>query len=105
MDIYNAAALDAAIRAIEPKIDGISIGNDSDKNTWAIQYQAGATNQTAAQAALSAFTPSAISLADKMDQVQFKIAFNHENRIRVLESKVQLTVAQFKAALTTLLGG
>lgn len=45
------------------------------------------------------------TLADRMDVVQFKIAFNHENRIRVLEGKNQITVAQFKTALTQLLGG
>ncbi|MBR1145081.1 hypothetical protein JQ567_17470 [Bradyrhizobium sp. AUGA SZCCT0431] len=44
------------------------------------------------------------TLADRMDAVQFKIAFNHENRVRVLEGKAQLTAAQFKTALNAILG-
>lgn len=62
--------------------------------------QAEIAAEIARQAALPAPT-----LADKMDMTQFKVLLNHENRIRVLEGKVQITAAQFKAALTTLLGG
>ena len=40
---------------------------------------------------------------DRFDLVALKIAFNHENRIRVLEAKPQVTVAQFRAALKALL--
>ncbi len=38
-----------------------------------------------------------------VDLVTLKIAFNHENRIRVLESKAPLTLAQFKVALKAVL--
>lgn len=43
------------------------------------------------------------ALADGMDVVQLKILFNHENRIRVLEGKQAITVAQFKAGVAALL--
>jgi hypothetical protein len=39
----------------------------------------------------------------KMDLVQFKIAFNHENRIRALEGKAAITQAQFQNAVKALL--
>lgn len=37
------------------------------------------------------------------DQIQLKIAFNHENRIRALEGKQPATQAQFIAAVKSLL--
>ena len=37
------------------------------------------------------------------NSVAFKIAFNHENRIRALEAKPAITAAQFKAAIKALL--
>ena len=40
---------------------------------------------------------------DKFDLVALKIAFNHENRIRVLEARPQVTAAQCRAALKALL--
>ncbi len=39
----------------------------------------------------------------QLDIVSFKVLFNHENRIRVLESKQPITVAQFKAGIRALL--
>lgn len=50
-----ALALDAAVRAVEPLIDGVSVGDVADKATWEIHFQPGATNQALANAALSAF--------------------------------------------------
>lgn len=41
--------------------------------------------------------------ADQIDVIQFKIALNHENRIRALEQKPAITAAQFKNALRALL--
>lgn len=35
--------------------------------------------------------------------ILFKIAFNHENRVRVLEGKAPITALQFRAALKALL--
>jgi hypothetical protein len=43
-----------------------------------------------------------IDLAE-IDKALFKISFNHENRLRVLESKAPLTVVQFKDILRALL--
>jgi len=40
---------------------------------------------------------------DSWDRVSLQIAFNHENRIRVLESKAPVTLAQFKNAVKALL--
>ena len=40
---------------------------------------------------------------DKFDLVALKIVFNHENRIRALEGKPAVTLAQFRAALKALL--
>lgn len=40
---------------------------------------------------------------DAMDMLAFKVLFNHENRIRALESKQAVTAAQFKTALKALL--
>jgi len=40
---------------------------------------------------------------DAWDLVSLKIAFNHENRIRVLEAKPAITLTQFKTAIRTLL--
>ena len=51
--------LDAAVRAVCPPIDGIFIGDESDKTTWGIRFQSAASpDQIAAgNAALAAFTP------------------------------------------------
>ncbi len=40
---------------------------------------------------------------DSWDLVSLQIAFNHENRIRVLESKAPVTLQQFKNAVKALL--
>jgi hypothetical protein len=57
------------------------------------------------QAEVDALTPQQFTDAqsDKringMDELQMRIMFNHENRVRVLESKAPITLAQFKTAL------
>lgn len=40
---------------------------------------------------------------DNVDMLVFKILFNHENRIRTLESKSTITAQQFKTALLAVL--
>ena len=42
-------------------------------------------------------------LISNLDNVALKVAFNHENRIRALESKAPVTLAQFTAAVKALL--
>lgn len=53
--------------------------------------------------ALSIAAAPLLTVDQMVDAVQFKIAFNHENRIRAIEGKAQITAAQFKAALLVLL--
>jgi hypothetical protein len=48
---------------------------------------------------LAFLNPPAINPVDRMDVITLKIMFNHENRIRVLETKAPITVAQFIAAI------
>lgn len=40
---------------------------------------------------------------DSVDMLVFKVLFNHENRIRALESKSTITAQQFKTALLGML--
>jgi hypothetical protein len=53
-------------------------------------------------------TPEELAAMEEMDRlrvtqkVMFKLAFNHENRIRILEGKQPVTAEQFKQALLTL---
>lgn len=56
------------------------------------------------QALLAAVAPPVLDAIDQWDMVSLRIAFNHENRIRALEGKTAITVAQFKAALRVLIG-
>ena len=55
------------------------------------------------QAELDAATPVYPDVVDYVDQALFKIAFNHENRIRALENKSAITMNQFKTAVRALL--
>ena len=48
-------------------------------------------------------SPLSLDPIDAWDAVTLKIAFNHENRIRILEGKSAVTVTQFKTAVRTLL--
>ncbi len=67
-----------------------------------------ATEVTNTWAAPVAKTPDEIDadkehMIDRTDQLQFKVLFKHENRIRVLEGKAKITVAQFRTALKAML--
>lgn len=42
-------------------------------------------------------TPKVLDPVDNWDLVSLRILFNHENRIRTLESRPAVTLAQFKA--------
>jgi hypothetical protein len=46
--------------------------------------------------------PILLDAVDSMDVVEFKVLFNHENRIRALEGKVAVTAAQFKTGIRNL---
>lgn len=76
-------------------------GND---DTQINSAQLTAQQKTTLDAVVAAHDPNAVSpLANKVDIILLKIAFNHENRIRVLEGKAPITMAQFKTALNALL--
>jgi hypothetical protein len=44
-----------------------------------------------------------LETVDRVDVMQFKILFNHENRIRALEGRGAVTAQQFKSAVAALL--
>lgn len=46
--------------------------------------------------------PPPVDPVDRWDLVSLRVSFNHENRIRVLEGKAAVTMAQFKNALKAL---
>lgn len=51
-------------------------------------------------AVMAFFAPkAAMDPLEAWDIITFKICFNHENRIRALEGKPAITVAQFKTAI------
>lgn len=47
--------------------------------------------------------PPAADPLTSWDAITLQISFNHENRIRALESKVPITIAQFRTAIKALL--
>lgn len=62
-------------------------------------------NQTLAGLGLGELAPAnVLDTVRGLDPILAKIAFNHENRIRALEAKAPITVAQFKAAIRALSG-
>lgn len=110
-----AAALHKALQASAP-IDGVSIGNDADKSTWKIQFNAAATTQqkTAAQTALTSFVydPAAETHADNQTGLNAMllekgsvaralgmVMFKEINKLRVKTGDPVYTLAEFKAAL------
>ncbi len=46
--------------------------------------------------------PPPVDPVDRWDDVSLRVAFNHENRIRALEGKPAITMAQLKTALKSL---
>ncbi len=104
--MLTAESIHRSISAACP-IDGVSIGSPMDKATWRIDYSPSATpaQKSAAQGVVAALDVNAAVIVDPVDAwdiISLKIAFNHENRIRTLEGKAPITVAQFKAAVRVL---
>jgi hypothetical protein len=100
-DIHDAIAKVCPIR-------GIKIGNLNDKGTWIVDYDPAASAPQRAAAlgviqAVDVSVPIVRDPADAWDIISLKVAFNHENRIRVLEGKAAITLAQFKTAVRALL--
>lgn len=102
----DAGMIHQAVSVVCP-IVGISMGNPSDRATWIIDFDPSATasQRAAALNVIATFTPVTPPLSDSIDRLAFKLMFNHENRIRTLEGKAIITVAQFNAALLAVLGG
>ena len=50
-------------------------------------------------AVVAFLNPPARDLVDSWDLVSLRIAFSHENRLRALEGKAAVTLAQFKSAV------
>ena len=93
--VYTLTATDVVIR----DSDGASIPADP-RNRDRAEYLA----WLAAGNTPTPYTPPPIpDPIDAWDIITLKIAFQHENRIRALEGKAALTLAQFKAAVKTLL--
>lgn len=108
----NLAYLTAQIQAVCP-IDGVSIGRPDTKATWRIDFRPEATAQQRldAQAVLDAYTPDSPEevdyvqqgTVDNLNNAILRVMFNHENRIRALEARPAITLAQFRAAIKALL--
>lgn len=66
------------------------------ERTWTVR------DKTAGELAADADTRKEQQL-DAFDALALKALFNHENRVRALESKAPITAAQFRAALKAML--
>jgi hypothetical protein len=75
--------------------DGAWIPNDQ-KNPDYREYQSWLSAGGVADPYIA---PPATDPVDAWDIISFKIAFNHENRIRALEGKAPITATQFRAAV------
>lgn len=105
----TAADIHAEIAKVCP-IQGVSIDAFNNKASWVVHYDPAATpaQKTAAQNTIQAIDVNVDVVRDPLDvwnAITLKIAFNHENRIRALEGKAAITVAQFKAAVRAILSG
>lgn len=84
---------------------GVAVPDWNNKSTWTIWYSGGkeiaALTDPTVGSIIQAYdtTPLAPDITSNMDILILKIAFNHENRIRTLEGKATITLAQFKNAL------
>lgn len=89
---------------------GVSVPDWNDKSTWEVWFTGeGAAVKALNDARIASIIQSydisipAVDPLDTWDMISLKIAFNHENRIRVLEGKAAITLAQFKTAVRSLL--
>jgi hypothetical protein len=94
---WFSSAANAYVAVLPPGITPTKI--DSEQSLWdalaaaGLPLPAGAATSDAAKTARISDT----------DMVQLQILFNHENRIRILEGKAAITVAQFKTGVKALL--
>lgn len=101
--------LNTLLAAVAP-IVGVSIGSWTDRETWRIDFAPEATSEqiAAANVVLAAFDQYDVIAEDSfikdrkieaLDVVALKVAFNHENRIRALESRPTIDLGKFKDAV------
>lgn len=105
MIIQNLAAkLMAAYPAANPARD-FRVRNDGDGRGAYIEFwDAAVLGLQPSEATLAALPePAPPDPLSAWDAITLKIAFNHENRVRTIEGKTAVTVAQFKTALRGLL--
>ena len=79
--------------------DGATIPNDP-RNRDRIEYGAWLVAGNTPDPYVPPPTPDPV---DDLNSIVLKIALNHENRLRVLEGKSPVTLAQFKTAATAFL--
>jgi len=96
------ATLVDALLSLRPGAEWHLKGNSISDLVWLDQTQVKPTDQelSAEVARLSSLPVDPVS---HFDLISLQIAFNYENRIRVLENKAPISMAQFKAAVRTLL--
>jgi hypothetical protein len=95
--------------ALKPAgVIGVSVADWNDKTTWTIwcegSREINALSDAKAAPIVQSFptVPPADDPLSGWDLVTLKICLNQENRLRALEGKPQITVAQFKAAIVAL---
>lgn len=93
--MYKLTSTDTVVR----KSDSASIPNDPSNRDRA-EYEAW---RAAGNTPDPYVPPPPPDPADAWDIVMLKISFNHENRVRALEAKNPITLAQFKTAIKGLL--
>lgn len=96
-----------AIAALAP-INGVQIVDAANRATWVVDFkpEATAAQRTAVANAITAYDVAAADQADRdsadVQRQLGKALFNHENRLRVLEGRAAVTMAQFVAAVKAL---
>jgi hypothetical protein len=87
--------LDDAVRAVCPQIDGVSIGKFTDRATWIVHFQAGATCQAAAATVVSAFAFSQVPLtAQTISNMQAKVALSRAGLLAAVQAWVNTQSAE-----------
>ncbi len=98
-----------AIVATDGRIVNRVVGTPADTTLTAIQEPSGALYAIGGAISAGVYTPPFQAVLptpdpmDSWDKVMLLIAFNQENRIRVLESRPAITLTQFKTSVAALL--
>ena len=87
-----------SILDLRPGAEWTMDGDDLSTLVWLDKQQARPTD-----AEIVAHVPPPPDPLSSWDAITLKIAFNHENRLRAIEGKAAITVAQFKTAIRAML--